>query len=155
MKNLMKILFVVIIAIFIAGCLESKKTPEVSEPINLVKMSGQEMIQRLGTGEIAGFIMWEPYPAIAVTKGDGKYLVLSGKIWKDHPCCVVAYDDDWYKKTNNSDEILKRMALAQLKSVEYINNAKQSDSPDHDELINYTMQFGGNDRSGRCEPEPC
>jgi len=142
MKNLMKILFVVIIAIFVAGCLENKKTPEVSMPINLVKMSGQEMIQRLGTGEIAGFIMWEPYPAIAVTKEDGKYLVLSGKIWKDHPCCVVAYDDDWYKKTNNSDEILKRMALSQLKSVEYINNAKQSDSPDHDQLINYTMQFG-------------
>ncbi len=143
MKNLVKILFVVIIAIFVAGCLESKKTPEVSEPINLVKMSGQEMIQRLGTGEIAGFIMWEPYPAIAVTKGYGKNLIFSGKIWTDHPCCVVAYDDDWYKKTNNSDDILKRMALVQLKSVEYINNAKQSDSPDHDQLINYTMQFGG------------
>ncbi|MFZ3384086.1 MAG: ABC transporter substrate-binding protein [Candidatus Methanoperedens sp.] len=143
MKNLMKILFLIIIAIFVAGCLESEKTPQISKPINLVKMSGQEMIQRLGTGEIEGFIMWEPYPAIAVTKGYGKNLIFSGKIWTDHPCCVVAYDDDWYKKTNNSDDILKRMALAQLKSVEYINNAKQSDSPDHDQLINYTMQFGG------------
>jgi NitT/TauT family transport system substrate-binding protein len=142
MKRSLNILLVVIITIFVAGCLESK-TPETAEPINLVKMSGQEMVQRLGTGEIAGFIMWEPYPAIAVTKGYGKTLILSGKIWKDHPCCVVAYDEDWYKKTNNSDEILKRMALVQLKSVEYINNAKQSDSPDHAELINYTMQFGG------------
>jgi len=127
--------------IFISGCLEGKKAPE--EPINLVRMTGQEMVQRLGTGEIAGFIMWEPYPAIAVTKGYGKNLIYSGKIWSEHPCCVVAYDEDWYKKTNNSDEILKRMALVQLKSVEYINNAKQSDSPDHDQLINYTMKFGG------------
>lgn len=141
MKNSRKILFVIILAIFVSGCLEGKKTP--SEPINLVKMSGQEMIQRLGTGEIAGFIMWEPYPAIAVTKGYGKNFIFSGKIWTEHPCCVVAYDDDWYKKTNNSDEILKRMALVQLKSVEYINNAKQSDSPDHTQLINYTLQFGG------------
>jgi len=84
------------------------------------------MIQKLGTGDIAGFIMWEPYPAIAVTKGFGKNLILSGNIWKDHPCCVIAYDQDWYKTTNNSDEILKRMALAQLRSVEYINNAKQA-----------------------------
>ena len=142
MRNSLKILLVILIAIFISGCLESK-TPEVSAPINLVKMSGQEMVQRLGTGEIAGFIMWEPYPAIAVTKGYGKNLVFSGNIWKDHPCCVVAYDEDWYQKTNNSDEILRRMALVQLKSVEYINNAKQNDSPDHDQLINYTMQFGG------------
>lgn len=146
MKNSMKILFVaifVIFTIFVAGCLQSKETTVVSEPINLVKMSGTEMIQKLGTGDISGFIMWEPYPAIAVTKGLGKYLILSGAIWKDHPCCVIAYDADWYKSTNNSDEILKRMALAQLKSVEYINNAKQSDSKDHEELINFTMQFGG------------
>jgi NitT/TauT family transport system substrate-binding protein len=146
MKNSMKILFVVILAIFtifLAGCVENKKTPESTAPINLVKMSGQEMIQKLGTGEIAGFIMWEPYPAIAVTKGLGKNLILSGAIWKDHPCCVIAYDQDWYKSTNNSDEILKRMALAQLRSVEYINNAKQNDSKDHEELINFTMQFGG------------
>lgn len=145
MKNSMKILFVVILSIFtifLAGCIESTKPPETSAPINLVKMSGQEMIQKLGTGEIAGFIMWEPYPAIAVTKGLGKNLILSGAIWKDHPCCVIAYDADWYRSTNNSDEILKRMALAQLKSVEYINNAKQSDSKDHEELINFTMQFG-------------
>lgn len=142
MRSILKILLVIIGVIFLSGCLESK-TPKVSAPINLVKMSGQEMVQRLGTGEIAGFIMWEPYPAIAVTKGYGKNLILSGKIWKDHPCCVVAYDEDWYKMTNNSDEILERMALVQLKSVEYINNARQSDSPDHDQLINYTMEFGG------------
>lgn len=88
MKNLMKILFLIIIAIFVAGCLESEKTPQVSEPINLVKMSGQEMVQRLGTGEIAGFIMWEPYPAIAVTKGYGKNLIFSGNIWTDHPAVL-------------------------------------------------------------------
>lgn len=146
MKNSMKLLSIVIFlifAVFVAGCLQSKQTPESSAPINLVKMSGQEMIQKLGTGDIAGFIMWEPYPAIAVTKRLGKNLILSGKIWKDHPCCVIAYDEDWYKTTNNSGEILKRMALAQLKSVEYINNAKKSDSKDHEELINFTMQFGG------------
>ncbi|MCZ7403179.1 MAG: ABC transporter substrate-binding protein [Candidatus Methanoperedens sp.] len=146
MKNSMKRLFFilfVIFTIFVGGCLQSKQTPVASEPINLVKMTGQEMIQKMGTGEISGFIMWEPYPAIAVTKGLGKDLILSGKIWKDHPCCVVAYDQDWYKATNNSDEILKRMALVQLRSVEYINNAKQSDSKDHNELINFTMQFGG------------
>ncbi len=142
MQKSLKILVIIAAAIFVAGCLENKIS-EAGEPINLVKMSGQEMIQRLGTGEIAGFIMWEPYPSIAVTKGYGKNLIYSGKIWKNHPCCVIAYDYDWYKKTKNSDEILRRVVLAQLKSVEYINNARQIDSPYHAELINYTMQFGG------------
>ncbi|MFA4934644.1 MAG: ABC transporter substrate-binding protein [Candidatus Methanoperedens sp.] len=144
MKVLLKILLFVILSLFIAGCLETaEKTRDASEPINLVKMSGQDMVQRLGAGEIAGFIMWEPYPAIAVTKGYGKNLFFSGKIWEGHPCCVVAYDYNWYTNTKNADEILRRMALVQLKSVEYINNAKPGGSPDHEALINYTLEFGG------------
>ena len=145
MKNPVKLLLFVGLIILISGCLGSKENNQLTSdiPINLVKMSGQDMVQRLGTGEIAGFIMWEPYPAIAITKGFGKPLIYSGRIWNEHPCCVVAYDYSWYKKTNNSDEILKRMALVQLKSVEYINNAKQVDSKDHEDLINYTMDFGG------------
>ncbi len=144
MKILLKILLFVILSLFIAGCLETgEKARDASKPINLVKMSGQDMVQRLGAGEIAGFIMWEPYPAIAVTKGYGKNLFFSGKIWEGHPCCVVAYDYNWYTNTKNADEILRRMALVQLKSVEYINNAKLGESPDHEDLINYTMEFGG------------
>ncbi len=143
MRNSLKILFAVGLIITIAGCLESNKAPETSVPVNLVKMSGQDMVQRLATGEIAGFIMWEPYPSIAITSGYGKPLTYSGNIWKNHPCCVVAYNYNWHKNTNNSDEILKRMALMQLKAVDYINNAKSPSSPDHEELINYTMDFGG------------
>ncbi|MCE8422738.1 MAG: ABC transporter substrate-binding protein [Candidatus Methanoperedens sp.] len=143
MKKIIKILLLTGLIALAAGCLNTKNTEVAGTPINLVKMSGQDMIQRLGTGEIAGFIMWEPYPAIAVTKGYGKPLIYSGKIWSGHPCCVVAYDYDWYKNTTNADEILKRMALVQLKSVEYINNAKAENSPDHEDLINYTMDFGG------------
>lgn len=143
MRASLKILVVIGLSILIAGCLESSKPPEATEPVNLVKMSGQDMVQRLSTGEIAGFIMWEPYPALAVTKGYGKPLLYSKDIWEEHPCCVVAYDYDWYNNTKNADEILKRMALVQLKSVEYINNAKPASSPDHEELIKYTMDFGG------------
>ena len=143
MNNLYKILLVVILTALIAGCVETKKTPEVSEPINLVKMGGQDMIQRLGTGEIAGFIYWEPFPSMAITKGYGKPLLYSGDIWKEHPCCVIAYNYNWQKGTNNSEEILKRVALMQLMSVDYINRAKNPDSPDHEELLNFAMDFGG------------
>ncbi|VVB85738.1 NMT1-like family protein [uncultured archaeon] len=143
MKTSFNILLVIILAVFVAGCLESKKTQESIEPINLVKMDGQGAVQRLGTGEIAGFIYWEPYPSTAITKGYGKPLLYSGDIWKEHPCCVIAYNYNWRKNTRNADDILKRVALMQLRSVEYINKAKNSGSPDHEELINFSMEFGG------------
>ncbi|MBU4340813.1 MAG: ABC transporter substrate-binding protein, partial [Euryarchaeota archaeon] len=72
MKTLAKIILVVIVTALVAGCVDENKTPD--QPINLVKMGGQDMIQRLGAGEISGFIGWEPYPAIAITKGYGKPL---------------------------------------------------------------------------------
>ena len=141
MKSSLMILLFLILAVFTAGCVESNKVQE--QPINLVKMGGQDVVQRLGTGEIAGFIYWEPYPSIAITKGYGKALLYSGNIWAGHPCCVVAYNYNWHKNTKNADEILKRVALIQLRSVDYINKAKSPASPDHEELINFSMEFGG------------
>ncbi len=141
--KVLKILLIILLIIVLTGCVGREKQPMEEQPIHLVRMSGQDMVQRLGTGEIAGFIGWEPWPSIAISKGYGKALLYSGEIWKQHPCCVVAYDYNWYKNTKNADEILKRVALVQLKAVEYINNAKRGDSPYHEELINFTMEFGG------------
>jgi NitT/TauT family transport system substrate-binding protein len=145
MNKSLKILLLVFAALLVAGCLQAtEKVPgEEDKPVNLVRMGGQDMIQRLSTGEIAGFVGWEPWPSIAITDGYGKALLDSGDVWEDHPCCVVAYDNDWYNKTENADEILKRASLVQLTSVEYINSAKDKNSPDHDEVVNFTMEFGG------------
>lgn len=141
MKIFLKILLVLVLAVFIAGCVETKKPQETEQPVNLVKMTGQDMIQRLGTGDISGFVMWEPYPSLAIAKGVGRPLLTSKNIWSGHPCCVVAYNYHWYKNTSNADEILKRMALVQLRTVEYINQAKAPNSPDHQDLIRYAMEF--------------
>ncbi len=145
MKSYSAILILVSVVLIGAGCLQTGEKPpeEMNEPVNLVRMSGQDMVQRLNTGEIAGFVGWEPWPSIAITDGYGKALLDSGDVWEDHPCCVVAYDNDWYKNTENADEVLNRASLVQMKSVEYINNAKNRSSPDHDELVNFTLEFGG------------
>ncbi|HIH43926.1 MAG TPA: ABC transporter substrate-binding protein [Candidatus Methanoperedenaceae archaeon] len=150
MGDILKITVLVIaVLVFASGCTETteqgpKPTATPSrEPINLVKMSGQDMIQRLGTGEIAGFIGWEPYPSEAIVKGYGKPLIYSGDIWSHHPCCVVAYDYDWYKNSSNPDDVLDRLTLVQVKAVDYLNSAKSRDSPDHAALVAYAMEFTG------------
>ncbi|MBE0521265.1 MAG: ABC transporter substrate-binding protein [Candidatus Methanoperedenaceae archaeon] len=145
MNTSLKILLLVFAALLVPGCLQAaEKAPgEEDTPINLVRMGGQDMVQRLSTGEIAGFVGWEPWPSIAITEGYGKSLLDSGDIWEDHPCCVVAYDNDWYEDTENADEILNRASLIQMKSVEYINSAKNRSHPDHEELVGFTMEFGG------------
>ncbi len=52
----------------------------------------------LSGGDIDGFVAWEPFCADAVTKNIGYYLVRSGELWKNHPCCVVAVRSDFLAK---------------------------------------------------------
>jgi len=48
-------------------------------------------LQKGGANEgIDAFLAWEPFNAKAVDNGIGRYLIRSGEIWPDHPCCVVS-----------------------------------------------------------------
>ena len=91
-------------------------------PLNQVKLivvKPPEMINALRENQVAGFVAWEPYPAKAQTMGVGKVLVKSGKIWPEHPCCVLVVQDAFLK--SRLDEV-KAMVRAHIKATEFINN---------------------------------
>ena len=134
MRKIVAILSVLMVAAMVSGCV-------APQAIQLTRMGGQDMVQRLGTGEIAGYIGWEPYNAEAVVKGDGRVLMSSGEIWAHHPCCIIAYDYNWHQQTDNADDILRRVALVHLRSTEWVNAAKDPNSPNHAKLIQYSVDF--------------
>ena len=45
-------------------------------------------------GEIAGFMVAEPFATQAITEGYCEAYCLSKDLWADHPCCVVVMNDD-------------------------------------------------------------
>jgi NitT/TauT family transport system substrate-binding protein len=54
----------------------------------------------LSTGEIDGYIAWQPIVAIAPVSGIGKVVSYSQDLppegmWNDHPCCVIVARDDF------------------------------------------------------------
>ncbi|RMF98195.1 MAG: ABC transporter substrate-binding protein [Candidatus Schekmanbacteria bacterium] len=51
-----------------------------------------EMQFALNNEDIDAYIAWQPYPQRSVRRGKGKILIDSGKIWKDHPCCILVGD---------------------------------------------------------------
>jgi NitT/TauT family transport system substrate-binding protein len=66
--------------------------------VTVVVVKPPEMINALRGGDIAAFIAWQPYPAMAEEKGAGRLLLPSGAIWKDHPCCVLAVHETFLEK---------------------------------------------------------
>ena len=53
-----------------------------------------EAIQYDEEGEVAGFIVAEPFGSQAVLEGYGEEFALSKDLWPDHPCCVCVMTDE-------------------------------------------------------------
>jgi len=47
---------------------------------------------------VGGFMVAEPIGAKAIYSDVGEELILSGQLWNDHPCCVVAMRDEFIQK---------------------------------------------------------
>ncbi|MFQ6001147.1 MAG: ABC transporter substrate-binding protein [Anaerolineae bacterium] len=120
--------------VLMAGC---AAPPPISEStIFVVTMGPADMLAQLKSGDIDGFIAWEPFNAEAVLSGDGKYLIQSSEAWPDHPCCVLAYASQY------EDEIvLRAIAWAHIQATRFLN-----DPANQEQVIRYAMDFTGKDR---------
>lgn len=57
--------------------------------VKLVVMAPSDMLPALAGGRISGYIVAEPFVALAEILKVGKVLRFTGDVWKDHACCVV------------------------------------------------------------------
>jgi len=59
------------------------------DQVNLIEIAPPKMVEALANNQIDGFIVAEPFGALAEFQKVGKVLILSRDIWKDHICCVL------------------------------------------------------------------
>lgn len=57
--------------------------------VKLVVMAPSDMLPALAGGQISGYIVAEPFVAMAEILHVGKVLRFTGDVWKGHACCVV------------------------------------------------------------------
>ncbi|RRD91618.1 ABC transporter substrate-binding protein [Conchiformibius steedae] len=91
-----------------AGLRVVEKNPQAGE-VRLTVMPPSDMVAALAAGTIAGFIVAEPFNALAEAKGVGKVLRFSGDIWREHACCLTMMHDhdienrpEWVQKVINA-----------------------------------------------------
>ncbi|MEW6429332.1 MAG: ABC transporter substrate-binding protein [Thermodesulfobacteriota bacterium] len=76
---------------------EAGMEPGAGKDVLLEVMAPAQMplaLQYDEDGEIAGFIVAEPFGSQAVTEGYGEEFSLSKDIWPEHPCCVLVVRDE-------------------------------------------------------------
>lgn len=121
-------------AVLAAGC--AVTTPVSERTIFVVTMGPADMLAQLKSGDIDGFIAWEPFNAEAVLKGDGRYLIQSSEVWPDHPCCVLAYASEYDDET-----VLRAIAWVHIQTTRFLN-----DPGNKEQVISYAIDFTGKDR---------
>jgi NitT/TauT family transport system substrate-binding protein len=94
----------------------SKRTgsPAANE-VNLVVLAPSDMPPALASKQIAGYIVAEPFNALAETQGIGKILRFTGDVWKNHACCVVfMHERDLQQRPEWSQKVVNAIVKAQL-----------------------------------------
>lgn len=62
--------------------------------VELVVMAPADMVPALATGTIAGFVVADPFSAVAEAKGVGRVHRFLGDVWREHACCGIAVRSD-------------------------------------------------------------
>ena len=91
-----------------AGLAVVEKNPQAGQ-VRLTVMAPSDMVAALAAKQIGGFIVAEPFNALAEAKGVDKILRFSGDIWRDHACCLSMMHDhdiqsrpDWVQGVINA-----------------------------------------------------
>ena len=85
------------------------------DEVNLLIMAPSDMVPALAAGQIAGYIVAEPFNAAAEVNQVGKVLRFTGDVWKDHACCVVFMNEqDLSERPEWSQKVVNAMVKAQL-----------------------------------------
>src|SRR5690554_2849961 len=86
-----------------------------ADEVNLLIMAPSDMVPALAAGQIAGYIVAEPFKAAAEVNQVGKVLRFTGDVWKDHACCVVLMNEqDLSERPEWSQKVVNAMVKAQL-----------------------------------------
>lgn len=82
--------------------------------VQLVVMAPSDMVPALKAGQIAGFVVAEPFGALAENLGAGRVLRFTGDVWKEHACCVVTmHDRDIEGRPAWSQKVVNALTRAQ------------------------------------------
>lgn len=85
--------------------------------VDIIVLKPPEMISALRSGQIHGFIAWEPYPSKAFTMEIGQNLATSHEIWPEHPCCVLVSASKFLEE---NPEKVKKVLKAHIRATEFI-----------------------------------
>jgi NitT/TauT family transport system substrate-binding protein len=106
-----------------------------------VTVPPKDMRASLSTGQIDGYIAWEPFVSDSVVGDVGEVVMWSQDIMPNHPCCVVAVSNS-FVAGSNGPELTSRFIKAHIDATEWMNAALAApSSANYTLLVNMAVLF--------------
>jgi NitT/TauT family transport system substrate-binding protein len=112
-------------ALAVSASGEPASTDQVPTKIELVYCKGQSLLPMLlATGQIDGYVGWQPCLAIAEEGGIGKVVAYSQDFppagaWRNHPCCVLVASGEMLREY---PELVSCLASLIMISADWVND---------------------------------
>ena len=92
-----------------------QNAPLAAREVNLFILPPPEMPAALAARKIDGFVVAEPFNALAEEKIGARILRFTGDIWQNHPCCVVVMDESLIRRRPAfAQKVVNGLVRAQL-----------------------------------------
>jgi NitT/TauT family transport system substrate-binding protein len=80
--------------------------------VELVVMSPSDMVPALANRSIGGYVVADPFNAMAQLKGIGRIHTFLGDVWRDHACCVLVTREDVIESRRSAVQALTNGVVA-------------------------------------------
>ena len=102
---------------------------------------------QIAQGLIDGGVSWEPYCSDSILSGDAHALIWSGDFWPNHPCCIVAVNNEF---AEDHPELVARTVAAHMEATDWILDTienKDTNPDNYTNLLQMGAAFSGRNTS--------
>ncbi len=142
-KNTKTILAIVVAVIVVAAAVSAAVLlmKKKGGAVYYVTIAPANMKATLASGDIDGYIAWEPFVSDSVVSGTGTVLEWSSQLMPNHPCCVVAVSTSFLGGANGL-ELTERFLKAHEEATTWMNEALADPSgTNYTLLVNMAVKF--------------
>jgi NitT/TauT family transport system substrate-binding protein len=91
-----------------------RSASRAARTVELIVMSPSDMVPALANRSIGGYVVADPFNAMAQVRKIGRIHTFLGDVWRDHACCVVvAHDDLIQRRPQAAASLVNSIVLAQ------------------------------------------
>lgn len=92
-----------------------RSASRAARTVELIVMSPSDMVPALANRSIGGYVVADPFNAVAQIKKIGRIHTFLGDVWRDHACCVLLTRDDVIAQRPNAiQQVTDAVVGAQL-----------------------------------------